>query len=516
MFGFGPKFDKDLQKGSVSLDKFSKSAANLTKSIEATDKGIDEYNQKIKESKKTMAGMSKQQILQSNIVQETNSLEGDRQELLKQKSEQKEQKSGLDKQQTAVFEDIRKNILKISDAEMEKRAKETEKIRIAQQGLDQLKKSDTNGLMGVEIAEKQKNVDLMKEKEQVRQQKQQTNVFKKGFKGLGNGLKNLGENLKGKAGFALKTGLIIAAYFALAKFLQSEKFKELIKFIKEKVLPNLKEIVITIGILGGIIIAAKIVGLISAISTAFGILKAAFLATKIGLAIASTPLLVVVAIVAAIGIVIAGIFQGFKDFQTTLEETGSITEALKAGVAKFLAFVVGFIPDMILKLVAWVAGLFGFDDVKEKLNKFSFVDFITEKLILVMTGIQNFFSDMFTKISTIFKAVGKAGKAAIKAFAPGGESPTEAFGRVFNETMEGEETAERRASAASALGGAGYDLGKKVTKTPDSLVTDKPSNSIQNNTTVVNRTNVNNGGNTQTSLVSKTVKDQSSEYAMGM
>ena len=223
-----------------------------------------------------------------------------------------------------------------------------------------------------------------------------------------------------------------------------------------------------------------------------------------------------VAIVAAIGIVIAGIFQGFKDFQTTLEETGSITEALKAGVAKFLAFVVGFIPDMILKLVAWVAGLFGFDDVKEKLNEFSFVDFITEKLILVMTGIQNFFSDMFTKISTIFKAVGKAGKAAIKAFAPGGESPTEAFGRVFNETMEGEETAERRASAASALGGAGYDLGKKVTKTPDSLVTDKPSNSIQNNTTVVNRTNVNNGGNTQTSLVSKTVKDQSSEYAMGM
>ena len=41
---FGPRFDKDLQKGSRSLDEFSESAANLTKSIASTDKGIDEYN----------------------------------------------------------------------------------------------------------------------------------------------------------------------------------------------------------------------------------------------------------------------------------------------------------------------------------------------------------------------------------------------------------------------------------------------------------------------------------------
>ena len=513
---FGPRFDKDLQKGSRSLDEFSESAANLTKSIASTDKGIDEYNQKIKENEAALAkgGLSMKEF--GKVVAQNTELQAGKQELLKQKSEQKEQKSGFDKKQTAIFEDIRKNIFKISDSEMKKRKAEDEEIRIAQEGLDLLKNSKDAGQMGVEIAGEQKNIDRMKEKSEVRREKQQTNIFKKGFKGLGNGLKNLGENLKGKAGFALKTGLIIAAYFALAKFLQSEKFKELITFIKDKVLPNLTEIGIAIAALGGIIIAAKIVGLISAISTGFGVLKTAFLATKIGLAIASAPLLVVVAIVAAIGIAIYGIFQGFKDFQTTLEETGSITEALKAGVAKFLAFVVGFIPNMILKLVAWIAGLFGFDEVKEKLNSFSFVDFITEKLILVFTGIQNFFSDMFSKISKLFKALGKGAVAAFKALAPGGESPTEAFGRVFNTTMEGEETAERRASAASALGGAGYDLGKKVTKTPDSMVADKPSNAIQTNTTVVNSTNVNNGGNTHQSLVNKYVKDQSAQYDSGM
>ena len=93
----------------------------------------------IKENEAALAkgGLSMKEF--GKVVAQNTELQAGKQELLKQKSEQKEQKSGFDKKQTAIFEDIRKNIFKISDSEMKKRKAEDEEIRIAQEGLDLLK-----------------------------------------------------------------------------------------------------------------------------------------------------------------------------------------------------------------------------------------------------------------------------------------------------------------------------------------------------------------------------------------
>jgi len=107
------------------------------------------------------------------------------------------------------------------------------------------------------------------------------------------------------------------------------------------------------------------------------------------------PLLPIIAIVAGIAIVILALKSAFTDFQKTLEETGSVGEALKVGIAKFMGFILGFIPDLVLKLVGFVAGLFGFDDFKAKVGKLDPIQFIADGIKSLFDAIGNFFSDIF-------------------------------------------------------------------------------------------------------------------------
>ena len=72
---FGPEFNKELQQESTARKELVGQTEAMEKKIEATTSAISEYNQKIQENQKAMEGMSKQQILQSNIVQEINALE---------------------------------------------------------------------------------------------------------------------------------------------------------------------------------------------------------------------------------------------------------------------------------------------------------------------------------------------------------------------------------------------------------------------------------------------------------
>ena len=107
------------------------------------------------------------------------------------------------------------------------------------------------------------------------------------------------------------------------------------------------------------------------------------------------PLLPIIAIVAGIVVVILALKSAFTDFQKTLEETGSVAEALKVGIAKFMGFIIGFIPDLVLKLVGFVAGLFGFDDFKAKVGKLDPIQFIADGIKSLFDAIGNFFSDIF-------------------------------------------------------------------------------------------------------------------------
>ena len=107
------------------------------------------------------------------------------------------------------------------------------------------------------------------------------------------------------------------------------------------------------------------------------------------------PLLPIIAAAAAIGVVLFALKSAFDDFMTTLDETGSISEALKVGISKFMGTILGFIPAMILKLVGWVAGLFGFDDFKSKVDAIDPIQFISDTIKGLFDKIFNWMGLLF-------------------------------------------------------------------------------------------------------------------------
>ena len=212
------------------------------------------------------------------------------------------------------------------------------------------------------------------------------------------------------------------------------------------IIDNLDKILIGLGVVVGLFAIFKIIKFIGAITTALKAIKAFYIAQKLALtktylpplkamvssmlatgktmartaaqflmmkikalvaflpavtAMAASfgamiiPLLPIIAIAAGIAVVILALKSAFTDFQKTLEETGSVGEALKVGIAKFMGFILGFIPDLVLKLVGFVAGLFGFDDFKAKVGKLDPIQFIADGIKSLFDAIGNFFSDIF-------------------------------------------------------------------------------------------------------------------------
>jgi len=263
---------------------------------------------------------------------------------------------------------------------------------------------------------------------------------------ISSGIMGLKENAKeklkgvGKGFMALVKGTLFAgALIAFGLFVQSPMFKTIID--------NLGEILIGLGVVVGLFATFKIIKFIGAITTALKAIKAFYIAQKLALtktylpalsgmvssmlatgktmartaaqflmmkikalvaflpavtAMAASfgammiPLLPIIAIVAGIAVVILALKSAFTDFQKTLEETGSVGEALKVGIAKFMGFILGFIPDLVLKLVGFVAGLFGFDDFKAKVGKLDPIQFIADGIKGLFDAIGKFFSDIFT------------------------------------------------------------------------------------------------------------------------
>ena len=216
-------------------------------------------------------------------------------------------------------------------------------------------------------------------------------------------------------GMALLSTLAIGAMMiALGKFLQSDSFKKITAYIKETIIPkvmefweflkdNWKEIgVLFAGVLAAFVIVkaamigAKIVKTIKAIGVAFTAVKAFFASTMLPAVTAMlVPLLPFIAIAAAIGVVLYALWEAFKDAKKTFDETGSIGEALKVGISKFIGTILGFIPNLVLKLVGWVAGLFGFDDFKKKVKAIDPIEFITKKVSGIVSKIVDWFVLLF-------------------------------------------------------------------------------------------------------------------------
>ena len=238
---------------------------------------------------------------------------------------------------------------------------------------------------------------------------------------------------KGKDGIMFVVRKIKGAFMALRLFML------------DTMIPAIKN---AAGGIGGKLM--KAVGLLAA---AFTALKTFLLTTMIPAisAIAAPiaiPLAIVVAVVAAAVAVFYSIKAGIDEFKKSLEEGDSMLVAIIEGVTTALLTLVTLPITLIKNFVAWVAKKLGFEGIAEKLKEFNIVTFIKDgvkNLVLkakdFVLGLFNLdfkkvlgkFVDIGASIGRVLKGIALGSIAAVKAAFPGGESPMEAFKRVYDE-----------------------------------------------------------------------------------
>ena len=140
------------------------------------------------------------------------------------------------------------------------------------------------------------------------------------------------------------------------------------------------------------------------------------------------PFLPVLAIAAAAVAIFYSLKSGFDTFKQSLDEGDSMFTAVLKGLGDAMLTLVTLPYVLVQKLVGFIAGLFGFDNFKEKLESFSIKDKIVEVFKSLTGGMVN-----------IIKAIAKGAAAALAAAIPGGKTPQEEFARVYGEVMKGGE-----------------------------------------------------------------------------
>ena len=154
--------------------------------------------------------------------------------------------------------------------------------------------------------------------------------------------------------------------------------------------------------------------------------------TSLGAAIAPIliPLAVIAAIAAGIAAVLFSMKSGIEAFKNSLDSGDSMILAIGKGLLDFSATLITLPITLLKNLLGYIAGLLGFDGIKEAIDNFSFKDMIV-----------NAFTSLIGGTIKLIKAIAKGAGAALAAAFPGGEGPGEAFSRVFKEVMSGGEGA---------------------------------------------------------------------------
>ena len=160
------------------------------------------------------------------------------------------------------------------------------------------------------------------------------------------------------------------------------------------------------------------------------------------------PLALLTAAVAAAVAIFVSIKAGIDEFKKSLDEGDSMLVAIIEGVSTALLTLVTLPITLIKNFVAWVAEKLGFEGIAEKLKEFNIVTFIKDgvkNLVLkakdFVLGLFNIdfkqvlgkFVDIGKSIGRVLKGIALGSIAAVKAAFPGGESPMEAFKRVYDE-----------------------------------------------------------------------------------
>ena len=238
---------------------------------------------------------------------------------------------------------------------------------------------------------------------------------------------------KGKDGIMFVVNKIKGAFMALRLFMI------------DTMIPAIKN---AAGGVGGKLM--KAVGLLTA---AFTALKVFLLSTMIPAIAAiaapiAIPLALVVAGVAAAVAIFYAIKDGIQAFKDSLAEGDSMLVAIIEGVTTALLTLVTLPITLIKNFVAWVAKKLGFEGIAEKLKEFNIVTFIKDGIKTLVLKAKDFvlglfnidfkkvlgkFIDIGKSIGRVLKAIALGAIAAVKAAFPGGESPMEAFKRVYDE-----------------------------------------------------------------------------------
>ena len=160
------------------------------------------------------------------------------------------------------------------------------------------------------------------------------------------------------------------------------------------------------------------------------------------------PLALLAAAVAAAVAIFTSIKAGIDEFKKSLDEGDSMLVAIIEGVSTALLTLVTLPITLIKNFVAWVAKKLGFEGIAEKLKEFSIVDFIKDGVKNLVLKAKDFvlglfdldfkqvlgkFADIGAAIGRVLKGIALGSIAAVKAAFPGGESPMEAFKRVYDE-----------------------------------------------------------------------------------
>ena len=139
------------------------------------------------------------------------------------------------------------------------------------------------------------------------------------------------------------------------------------------------------------------------------------------------PFLPIIAIAAAVVAVFFALKSGFETFKQSLEDGDSMFTAVIKGLGDALLTLVTLPATLVKKLVGFIAGLFGFDNFKEKLESFDIKEQIVNALGSLVGGLVK-----------ILKAVAKGAGAALAAVFRL-SNPIEAFQKAYQEVMAGGE-----------------------------------------------------------------------------
>ena len=195
------------------------------------------YQQQIaagEDSSKVFMELTKKQKEASDAITDLNVAERD-----KENFDAKYQQESM-----AALDRIGNNVLKVSPEELETRRLFQESLTIEKEQAALLR---ADPLRQDQADAADANIKVKEEKEKERREKANTNILKKGFANLSSAFVNFKENAMKAGVTALKGGMLVLLYFAIAKFLQSPLFMDVIDFFSSG---------------GPLMIALKVVGVI--------------------------------------------------------------------------------------------------------------------------------------------------------------------------------------------------------------------------------------------------------------